>query len=153
MRELIYRRDHGLCVQCRSKDIIKIGDVVDHIIPIRMDWSKRLEPTNLQTLCHACHNKKTKEDEKKNKNNSKEKMNTPHHKKQVMAPWRPPPSFPCKSSFYSIKGVQPREVVLIGRKAKPIHLHLLEGNTNRLTKDEIEQRLKAEKQLQAKRTR
>ena len=21
-----------------------------------------------------------------------------------MAPWRPPPSFPCKSSFYSIKG-------------------------------------------------
>ncbi|MFY0167308.1 HNH endonuclease [Bacillus anthracis] len=67
MREFIYRRDHGLCVQCRSNDIIKIGDVVDHIIPIRVDWSKRLEPSNLQTLCHACHNKKTKEDEKKNK--------------------------------------------------------------------------------------
>ncbi|PEN96603.1 HNH endonuclease [Bacillus cereus] len=65
MRELMYRRDHGLCVQCRSKGIIKIGDVVDHIIPIRVDWSKRLESTNLQTLCHACHNKKTKEDEKK----------------------------------------------------------------------------------------
>ncbi|MBW3492284.1 HNH endonuclease [Bacillus sp. FDAARGOS_1420] len=64
MRELMYRRDHGLCVPCRSKDIIQIGDVVDHIIPIRVDWSKRLEPTNLQTLCHACHNKKTKEDEK-----------------------------------------------------------------------------------------
>ena len=67
MRELIYRRDHGLCVQCRSNGIIKIGDVVDHIIPIRVDWSKRLEPINLQTLCHACHNKKTKEDEKKNR--------------------------------------------------------------------------------------
>ncbi|PFK07818.1 HNH endonuclease, partial [Bacillus cereus] len=39
--------------------------VVDHIIPIRVDWSKRLEPMNLQTLCHACHNKNTKEDEKK----------------------------------------------------------------------------------------
>ncbi|MEB8694309.1 phage terminase small subunit P27 family, partial [Bacillus cereus] len=25
-------------------------------------------------------------------------------------------------------------MVHIGRKAKPIHLHLLEGNTNRLTK-------------------
>ncbi|PFB37935.1 HNH endonuclease, partial [Bacillus thuringiensis] len=39
MREFIYRRDYGLCVQCRSKDMIKIGDVVDHIIPIRVDWS------------------------------------------------------------------------------------------------------------------
>ena len=97
MRELIYRRDHGLCVQCRSKDIIKIGDVVDHIVPIRVDWSKRLEPSNLQTLCHACHNKKTKEDEKKNKNNSKEKfINNPHHEKQKATLWRPPPSFPCK---------------------------------------------------------
>ncbi|PEP73442.1 phage terminase small subunit P27 family [Bacillus toyonensis] len=41
-------------------------------------------------------------------------------------------------------------MVLIGRKAKPIHLHLLEGNTNRLTKEEINQRLAAEKKLQAK---
>ena len=65
MRELIV--EIMAYVQCRSKDIIKIGDVVDHIIPIRVDWSKRLEPTNLQTLCHACHNKKTKEDEKKTK--------------------------------------------------------------------------------------
>ncbi|PEL80046.1 phage terminase small subunit P27 family [Bacillus wiedmannii] len=38
----------------------------------------------------------------------------------------------------------------MGRKAKPIHLHLLEGNANRLTKEEIEQRLAAEKKLQAK---
>ncbi|OUB07825.1 terminase [Bacillus thuringiensis serovar yunnanensis] len=41
-------------------------------------------------------------------------------------------------------------MILIGRKAKPIHLHLLEGNTNRLTKEEIEQRLEAEQRLQAK---
>ena len=51
MRELMYRRDHGLCVQCRSKDIIKIGDVVDHIIPIRVDWSKR---TNKLTNTLSC---------------------------------------------------------------------------------------------------
>lgn len=67
MREFIYRRDHGLCVQCRRDGIIKIGDVVDHIIPLLVDWSKRLDPANLQTLCHAHHNKKTKEDEKKYK--------------------------------------------------------------------------------------
>ena len=41
-------------------------------------------------------------------------------------------------------------MVHIGRKAKPIHLHLLEGNTNRLTKDEIEQRLKAENSYKQK---
>ncbi|WP_260869875.1 HNH endonuclease [Bacillus thuringiensis] len=44
----MYRRDSGVCVQCKSKDIIQIGDVVDSIIPIRVDWSKRLEPSNLQ---------------------------------------------------------------------------------------------------------
>ncbi|MEC2505609.1 HNH endonuclease, partial [Bacillus cereus] len=38
-----------------------------HKIPIRVEWSHPLEPSLLQTLCHACHNKKTKEDEKKNK--------------------------------------------------------------------------------------
>ncbi|PFV32440.1 P27 family phage terminase small subunit, partial [Bacillus cereus] len=41
-------------------------------------------------------------------------------------------------------------MVHMGRKAKPIHLHLLEGNTSRLTKEEIEQRLEAEQRLQAK---
>ncbi|MCU4949067.1 HNH endonuclease [Bacillus cereus] len=41
--------------------------VADYIIPIRVDWSKRLKLTNLQTLCHACHNKNTKKDEKKNR--------------------------------------------------------------------------------------
>ncbi|PEO41792.1 phage terminase small subunit P27 family, partial [Bacillus toyonensis] len=41
-------------------------------------------------------------------------------------------------------------MVLIGRKAKPINLQVLEGNPNRLTKAEIERRLDAEKQLQAK---
>jgi P27 family predicted phage terminase small subunit len=38
----------------------------------------------------------------------------------------------------------------MGRNAKPIQLHLLEGNKNRLTKEEIEQRLEAEKKLQPK---
>nr|WP_301336162.1 HNH endonuclease [Bacillus cereus] len=66
MRGLIYCRDHGLCVQCRCKDNIMIG-VVDHSIPNRIDWSKRLEPANLQTFCHACHNKKTKEEEENRK--------------------------------------------------------------------------------------
>ncbi|MGQ3740634.1 hypothetical protein [Bacillus sp. FDAARGOS_1420] len=32
-----------------------------------MDWSKRLELTNVQTLYHNCHNTKTKEGKKKNR--------------------------------------------------------------------------------------
>ncbi|WP_257143356.1 HNH endonuclease [Bacillus cereus] len=51
-------------MRCRSNGIIKIGDVVDHIIPLLVDWSRRLEPNNLQTLCHACHNQKTRNDKK-----------------------------------------------------------------------------------------
>ncbi|WP_454431814.1 HNH endonuclease, partial [Bacillus thuringiensis] len=47
MRELMYRRDHGLCVKCRSNDIMKRGDVVDHIVPLLVDWTKRLDPSNL----------------------------------------------------------------------------------------------------------
>ena len=73
----------------------------------------------------------------------------PHHKKQVMAPWRPPPAFRKKFVLFHKRG-SAEEVVQIGRKAKPIHLHLLEGNTNRLTKDEIEQRLKAENSYKQK---
>ncbi len=38
----------------------------------------------------------------------------------------------------------------MGRNAKPIQLHLLEGNKNRLTKKEIEQRLETEQKLKPK---
>lgn len=41
----------------------------------------------------------------------------------------------------------------MGRKAKPIYLHLLEGNKNRLTKTEIDKRLEAEKSMQPKNDR
>lgn len=47
--------------------------VADYIIPIRVDWSKRLKLTNLQTLCHACHNKDTKKMKRKTENNETEK--------------------------------------------------------------------------------
>jgi P27 family predicted phage terminase small subunit len=38
----------------------------------------------------------------------------------------------------------------LGRKAKPIQLHLLQGNKNRLTKKEIEERQQAEGRLKPK---
>lgn len=60
LRDVAFRRDNGLCVQCRNDKMIKVADVVDHIIPIKNDWNKRLDIGNLQSLCHSCHNKKTK---------------------------------------------------------------------------------------------
>lgn len=41
---------HGRCVRCGAE-----GRVVDHIIPIRLAPGRRLDPTNLQTLCTPCH--------------------------------------------------------------------------------------------------
>lgn len=54
-----YRREHPLCEQCAKEGRITPADVVDHIREISdggalMDWE------NLQSLCHSCHNKKTK---------------------------------------------------------------------------------------------
>ena len=50
---------HPLCVACEARGIYRKGDLVDHITELRDDWSKRLDPSNLQTLCYACHNRKT----------------------------------------------------------------------------------------------
>lgn len=51
-----------VCVMCLRKGIVKKADLVDHIVPIREDWSKRLDPTNLQSLCYRCHREKTRKD-------------------------------------------------------------------------------------------
>lgn len=63
---------HPLCVSCEERGIYRKGDVVDHIVELRDDWSKRLDPNNLQTLCYAHHNKKTwKEKHERNENRLK----------------------------------------------------------------------------------
>lgn len=56
---------HPFCVSCEARGVYRKGDVVDHIIEIRDDWNKRLDKTNLQTLCYACHNKKTRRERMK----------------------------------------------------------------------------------------
>lgn len=62
VRQYVIAKGKGLCVRClANKQFIKF-DVVDHIIPVQVDWSRRLDPDNCQLLCHACHNRKTNED-------------------------------------------------------------------------------------------
>lgn len=54
-----------MCQMCERKGLKQLADMVDHIIPVRMQWSKRLEFNNLQPLCNGCHNKKTADDKKR----------------------------------------------------------------------------------------
>lgn len=63
LREYVMAKNHFLCIQCT----LVPADVVDHIIPIEVDWSLRLDVNNCQPLCHACHNKKTADDKRKYK--------------------------------------------------------------------------------------
>lgn len=46
----------GLCELCRKNGIIKEAKEVHHIVPIEIDWSKRLDYNNLIALCSDCHN-------------------------------------------------------------------------------------------------
>ena len=56
-RKMVLKRE-PLCRMCG-----KPATIVDHIIPIR-EGGKRLDASNLQPLCHACHNQKTMADRK-----------------------------------------------------------------------------------------
>ena len=47
--------DDPVCCDCRAR----FARIVDHVVPLLVDWSRRLDRTNLQGLCTACHNRKT----------------------------------------------------------------------------------------------
>lgn len=50
---------HPLCEHCDKNKETKTAQLVDHITPIKDDWGLRLTTSNLQSLCHRCHNVKT----------------------------------------------------------------------------------------------
>lgn len=54
VRKQILLRDNFLCVICKRK-----GNEVDHIKPIK-EGGDRYAHSNLQTLCKACHTRKTR---------------------------------------------------------------------------------------------
>lgn len=58
VREYVLERDHYLCVMCRDEQRITPANTVDHIVPIRDDWSRRLDPDNCRSLCPSCHAKR-----------------------------------------------------------------------------------------------
>lgn len=64
LREIVLKRDGGLCQQCRREGRITVADVVDHIVELR-DGGCAFCEDNLESLCHACHAKKTARERKK----------------------------------------------------------------------------------------
>lgn len=65
VREDALLRDLGLCQHCLKQKRITLADMVDHIIPIKVEWDLRLSIDNLQSLCNRCHAIKTAEDKLK----------------------------------------------------------------------------------------
>lgn len=61
LRQLVLQRDRYLCVMCLEDKRITRAVAVDHIVPIRQDWARRLDPLNCRSLCLACHNKVRRE--------------------------------------------------------------------------------------------
>ena len=56
VRLLAKRRDNWRCVQCGARGRLE----VDHIRPIRTHPELAYEISNLQSLCPACHARKTR---------------------------------------------------------------------------------------------
>ncbi|WCJ49031.1 HNH endonuclease [Lactiplantibacillus plantarum] len=54
-----FLESNPVCVQCYQDGVIRKADVVDHVIEIKDDWSRRLDESNLQPLCYRHHNRKT----------------------------------------------------------------------------------------------
>jgi 5-methylcytosine-specific restriction protein A len=55
---LKHLRKNPACLGCVEKGERTFADVCDHIVPISIHWQRRLDPDNLQSLCHPCHNRK-----------------------------------------------------------------------------------------------
>lgn len=60
-----YISRNPLCVDCLSRGLLRPADVVDHIIERKDDDSLRLDSSNLQSLCHKCHNIKSAEERRR----------------------------------------------------------------------------------------
>lgn len=58
------RQTDPLCEDCLLEDKLTPMDVCDHMIELKDDWSLRLTMSNIRSLCHSCHNKKTRKVQK-----------------------------------------------------------------------------------------
>ena len=55
LRDLTMARAGYQCQRCKQQGKITPATEVHHIVPIRVDWSRRLDAGNCIPVCHACH--------------------------------------------------------------------------------------------------
>ena len=55
LRDLILSRAGYQCALCKAHGRLTPATEVHHKIPIKVDWSKRLDAGNCIALCHRCH--------------------------------------------------------------------------------------------------
>lgn len=55
---LAYLDDNPLCVRCEASGIVVPATIVDHIVPLTQG-GKRLDESNVQSLCKTHHDLKT----------------------------------------------------------------------------------------------
>lgn len=65
----LHRVAHPLCEHCLRVGVVNAGGsrrlIVDHVIPFQgFDDPLRLDPRNLQSLCHKHHQQKTARDQR-----------------------------------------------------------------------------------------
>lgn len=51
--------DHVLCHDCLKKKIVRPATERHHVVKIKIDPSKRLDPDNVMDLCGPCHDART----------------------------------------------------------------------------------------------
>ncbi len=57
VRRYVLIRDNYLCQHCLRENVITSAELVHHIVEVKEDFSKRLDPDNCISVCKPCHNK------------------------------------------------------------------------------------------------
>ena len=65
-----HRKMYPACEECGRHPPVKANGnagrhIVDHIVPVRVEPMRRLDPANCRTLCRSCHGLKTEADKRR----------------------------------------------------------------------------------------
>lgn len=59
---------HPLCARCEAQGLLTLATEVDHVQAVEVAPGRRLDRSNLQSLCHPCHMLKTAQERRAGSN-------------------------------------------------------------------------------------